>query len=1298
MLDLQDCWCGGPAFPEPFLRHELGRVLATQGLLPPESDALAGWAAVQRSLGSFRGAGGKLRVANHVIRPLAAQIGYSVPAPAPEVQTREGMEDGGLLLQAPGAHLRTWAADASIDLDAPQRTGRAYRFSVSRSAIRVLLTRGEHLGLLTNGTELRLLLCDPARPDSHVSIPLTGTQGWSTRRHVPDSFRLVMALAAPAGVRAIPKLLEAARLRQTRVTKDLRHQARTAVEGFLQSVLDDPRNAPVLEKYSDTTSLALTLWREALIVVYRLLFILKLESTTDPARGFSFASTDLWRNALSPNLALGPLVRRHLDHGHETGHMLETGLRTAFRVCGEGLSCSELAIAPLGGALFGPEAMPLLDQLLWGERGPALLLDNLLWTRPKGRERQRVHYGGLDVEELGHVYETLLELEPAIAATPAAKEPGGKSGRAATKDIMPGRFFLRAGLGRKTTGSYYTPQAFVRFLVQETLQPQIESRSTDSDPYPAAIIGLRVADPAAGSGHFLVEACRYLGEALYAACRDCDALAAAAEQQAHAASPERRQALLARAVTLRDRITALPDPDHTLMAYMPSRAAERGDAGVSQSRALAICRRLVAIHCLYGVDQNPLAVELAKLSIWLESYAEGLPLTFLDHRLVHGDSLTGSFAAHLQTLPVCGRPLEGAVTFGVAEQLRETIGKAITELRPLQATIGRDVSDLGAKAAAKARLDATLDPVRKLARAWSGAAMLGTPVADAAWLALARSVAEHGIWPKTLTGPQQELLLAGATALPWDLTFPDAFAGATGFDVVLSNPPWDIIQQNEKEFVAGSCAAVPGASTTRASRKRFLAHARIAKNLAQYREGFQRQHRAIGRLYLHQKTGRNGQGAAGKLDAYRVFAERVTALACGTGAIGMVVPSAFHANEGATGVRRLLLEQASIEWCLSFENRRKLFEIHSGFRFALLVARKPGPTKEVKCAFYLNDFTGLRSDSRLMRYDTRFIERSGGEYATLLELRGTQELAVARRMFLSHRRFSGWAHSRGVVLGRELNMTDDRALFRPIGRAANRVLHEGKTIHQFTDRWENRPRYTVPVVSLKDKPVVLRNSLYFRAACREIASATNERTAIAAILPPGSVCGHTVNVERQPHARPNAAALTTVALMNSYAFDWMLRQKTASHVSLFILEGIPAPELDARTEHFLVHAALRLCCNDAQFAPLWTEQLGETWREPTSGPSWPVLSGEARWHLRADVDALIARAYSLTRSHYECILRSFSHKALQAMPALCLAAFDAMGSGGCERFLRERDPYWDLSSPSDNARPLKSFRYGSTGC
>ena len=158
-----------------------------------------------------------------------------------------------------------------------------------------------------------------------------------------------------------------------------------------------------------------------MILVYRLLFILKLESAADPACAFSFASTSLWRGALSPNRALGPLVRRLLDHGHDTGRMLEDGLRFVFRAFRDGLSCSELSVTPLGGALFGAQATPLLDRLVWGERAVALLLDRLLWTTPKGRARERVHYGALDVEDLGRVYEALLELEPGITTAPMAR-------------------------------------------------------------------------------------------------------------------------------------------------------------------------------------------------------------------------------------------------------------------------------------------------------------------------------------------------------------------------------------------------------------------------------------------------------------------------------------------------------------------------------------------------------------------------------------------------------------------------------------------------------------------------------------------------------------------------------------------------------------------------------------------------------------------------------------------------------------------------------------------------------------
>ena len=406
-----------------------------------------------------------------------------------------------------------------------------------------------------------MLLCDPARLDSHIAIPLAGAGGWPDRSMAPDSYRLLLALAGPPGLAALPDILDAARLSQARVTKELRVQARAAVEGFLQALLDDPTNAAPLRQWTDRERLAGMLWQEELVLVYRLLFILKLESATDPARAFGFASTTLWRHGLSPNQALGPLVRRHLDQGQETGRMLGDGLHTVFRLFRNGLSCSELAIPPLGGALFGADSTPLLDALHWSEHAAALLLDRLLWTTPKGRERERVQYGPLDVEELGRVYEALLELEPGIAAGPMMRLRRGRlevvvskndpqcyrvldaanvddgetpdhSGVLLRQEIPAGRFYLRVGLGRKATGSYYTPHEFVRFLVRNTLGDMVCSRSPDDDPDPAAILALKVVDPATGSGHFLVEACRFLGEALYAACRLCDTQAAAAEAAA----------------------------------------------------------------------------------------------------------------------------------------------------------------------------------------------------------------------------------------------------------------------------------------------------------------------------------------------------------------------------------------------------------------------------------------------------------------------------------------------------------------------------------------------------------------------------------------------------------------------------------------------------------------------------------------------------------------------------------------------------------------------------------------------
>ncbi len=1165
-LDLGDCIVSGTALTAPFLRDGLR--------VSPE--AAQGWDALHASLGR----GGAQRVHQRVTSKLALALGYGPPRRQDAVATREGPEDGGYLLQADGVALRAWSAGCDTDLDAADRR------SMTRGAQRVLFARGERAGLLTNGDVLRLLLCDPIRADSSLSMPL---DVWRGLEAPPDSWRVLATLVHARSLPNLSAVLDAARLHQARVTTALRHQAKDAIVGFINALPDKGADAQAL-------------WRESLVLVYRLLFILKLESPAEPGLGFSFASTRLWRTALSPNRALGPLVRRHLDLGHDTGRMLESGLRTVFALFRDGVSCSELRIAPLGGALFGAGAMPLLDRLEWGDRAVAILLDKLIWT--SGKTRDRVHYGSLGVEDLGSVYEALLEQEPGIATEPLIRVRRGKQvslapANGAAPDVMPSGFFLRAGNGRKASGSFYTPHEFVRFLVRETLDPKIAALSPLDDPCPAALLTLKIVDPATGSGHFLVEACRYLGEALLAACRLCD------ERGLHG------------------RIAALPDPDATLVPYLPSR-------GYSENRARAICRRLVAVHCLYGCDRNKLAVELAKLSLWLESYAEGLPLTFLDHRLVHGDALTGPFVESLATLPVTGGPLDPLLAQGVTRRLRERMALARRLVGKLNASIGRDVADLAAKQAVKERLDALLFPLRQLTQAWTRSAMLRERDGDDLWLRLARHVAETGQWPENATQPDSD-------AIAWDLTFPEVFP--TGFSVVLGNPPWDVVQHNTKDFVAGYDPRVLEARTSweRARIEQdVLARPDIAAAFRTYRAGFEHLKHVAQRLYPCQRA------ASGNLDLYRLFAERNMSLAAADGAVGVLLPSAFHANDSSNGIRRLYFDNADLTWCLSFENRRRVFDIDSRFKFDLIVAQRPGPTMALRCGFYLERIEDATDTAKIMTYAPAFLAASGGGGLMPLELRGTADQRIAERLFAQPERLGHWCERRKIRLGRDLHMTDDAGCFLPAGVGALTV-HEGKTFHQYTDRWDTEPRYSVTPGKLR--PAIAEAARHGRLAFRDIARSNDERTMIAFMAPPGVVFGHTATVEKTPWARPQEDALALCALFNAFAFDWLVRQRAATHLSLYLLEALPVPRFSAAQLRFLAHAALRLSCP-------------RTDRDTVSrGPD----ANDQHWQLRARVDAMVAHAYELDRAAYAHVLASFTHRSYPQAPVLCLRAFDGTG-------------------------------------
>ncbi|HVY13961.1 MAG TPA: hypothetical protein VHB27_01945 [Rhodopila sp.] len=1142
-LDLRDCTLSGPALTESFL----------QDGLPPTSEAGHAWATAR--IGTMR--------------RITAALGYGRPVRQAPILTREGEEDGGFLARSGTVRLRVWSVACSSAPDPTHRT------SPTRVAQRVLFAARETAGLLIEGPVLRLLLCDASRSDTCLSVAI---DDWPARDSVPDSWRLLFTLIAARALPALPGILDRARLHQTKVTAALRIQAREAILGFVNAL---PARRGVT---------ASALWQDALILVYRLLFVLKLESAAGQA--FSFAASSLWRGAFSPNQALGPLVRRHLDFGHDTGRMLQDGLRRMFDLFRDGVRATGLSVAPLGGMLFGATTLPHLGSLDWGERAVAILLDRLIWLPNKpGLVRSRVHYGSLGVEDLGGVYEALLELEPRF-----------------TED---GTFLLHPGPGRKASGAYYTPRDFVRFLVRETLDPLIAARSPSYDPDPAALLRLKLVDPATGSGHFLVEACRHLSDAVLTAARQADALG------------------------LTDRIAAIPDPDATLVPYLPSH-------GDNETIARAICRRLVAVHCLYGCDRNPLAVTLAKLSLWLESWAEGLPLTFLDHRIVHGDALTGPFFAHLTTLPVTGGPLDPLLARDVIACLLARMTAARDLISRLDASIGRDLRDVAAKQAVKQEVDTLLSPLRRLAQAWAETAMTGARDGDDRWIALARAVmAADGPHPLVMVGegppfapPEADRAkhmeswhaaghddgtvgLSEPQSLSWDLIFPDVFPA--GFDIVLGNPPWDVVLPNSVDFVADIDPSVRLAATrqTRAAiQRRVLSDPAVAERFEAYRAGFERLKRIVPRLYPLQR------GASGSLDLYRLFAERALSLAAEDGTIGLVLPSAFHANAGAARLRRHYLDSTRIDWCLSFENRSRWFDIDSRFKFDLIVARRPGPTHALRCGFYLGHLAEVEESGRTMTYPRGFLDAAGGVHLTPPELRGVKDLRLAERLYTNPVRFGAWCEARRIRFGCDLHMTADAALFRPAGEGGL-VLHEGKTFHQFTTFWDTEPRYSVNEEALR--PAIATASRHVRLAFRDIARSNDERTMIACLAPAGTVFGHTATVEQAPWARDPTDAALLCAVLNSFPFDWLIRQKAATHLSLYLLNDLPMPALTPAQATFLASAATRGVPPPAE---------------------------------RARMDAVVAHGYGLDRAHYARLLAGFSHRSWPDAPEACLDAFD----------------------------------------
>ncbi len=555
----------------------------------------------------------------------------------------------------------------------------------------------------------------------------------------------------------------------------------------------------------------------------------------------------------------------------------------------------------------------------------------------------------------------------------------------------------------------------------------------------------------------------------------------------------------------------------------------------------------------------------------------------------------------------------------------------------------------------------------------------------------------------------------GKGGVVFELAFPEVFARGdgkqAGFDAVLGNPPWDALQPYAKEFFASFDLRVLDAPTRKEREvleSELAENAVVAASWEEYSTRIDAAKRIMERLSEHGGKQAGGHASGANSDVWQIFAERGVVLLGHGGSIGYVLPSAFHANQSATGLRQLYLEKMALRCCFSFENRKKLFDIDSRYKFAAVVARKNlRGTREFECGFYWYDLERLFDGHERLRYTAEFVRRTGGEYYTLLELRAQRDVDLADTVYSAATSMGRHLSTAQVRCGEEIHMTKGSHRFTSVAsllpagadlcdpdvadglRTRGYLpLHEGKTFHQYDDRWE-APRYLVGLKALADRPTWLRAAQHYRLAFRDIARSTDERTAIFCLLPPGVVCGNKAPCEREPHRRTTCDSLSILSVANSFVFDFVLRLKVQATVNLFILNSCPFPTLDATVRQFLAHSAVRLSCNDAAYAPLWTEQLGDSWRESTSRRTWPVLDGgDARWVVRSAIDAVVADAYGLNRAQYEQVLSTFNHKSYPKALKQCLAAFDELKAVGLDAFTKNRDPYWDIPLNESLPKPV----------
>ena len=903
--------------------------------------------------------------------------------------------------------------------------------------------------------------------------------------------------------------------------------------------------------------------------------------------------------------------------------------------------------------------------------------------------RKYINYRNLSVQQLGSIYERLLEYEVT------------RDGDEIT--VQPNIF------ARKGSGSYYTPDDLVQLILTETLEPLVEERKRAfrdkieelaQGDLPAhrrigqlkrldpatALLELKICDPAMGSGHFLVSLVDFMADRVIAAMAEAEL--EAPQEWGDYISP-----LGERIDTIRNTILANADErDWTI--------------DEEQLDDRHIIRRMVLKRCVYGVDKNPMAVELAKVALWLHTFTVGAPLSFLDHHLRRGDSLFGSWVK---------RGIDRAATYGAPLLLHEPMKRALRAASGMQivegltdaeiaeahrsADVFAEVEDMTAPLDALLRLIHALDWLDIKDKAGKDALKIffDGPFGDPLDIAMGRKEPdtrrEDGRRFAEILD-QARTLIAEENFLNWQVTFPGIWSDweedrlTGGFHAVIGNPPWDRMKLQQVEWFADRRPEIAMAQRA-ADRKKMIKALEDADDpLAQ--DYAKAAARAEAGTRMARKGGDYPLLSGGDVNLYSLFVERAMTIVEKSGLIGLLVPSGIASDKTASRFFKGVATEGRLKALYDFENRRTRYDlkpffedVDSRFKFCAFVA-SPSPTVQTaRCAFFLQAVSEL-SDPEIC------FSLSAGDFARVNPNTGTAPIFRTKRDADLTTKIYGNAvplvdQSSGdevkawpVKYVTMFHMTNDSGLFRtrkeleeqeaayPLGgntfgsASGNWLpLYEGKMVQAYDHRAasvlvnpENQHRPAQPFPTTEEQhqnPAWFPDPQFWVSASecgweksegwtlgfKEITAPTNMRTMISALFP---LVGFGNKVPLLKPQGKDRREWLLCANFNATPFDFAARQKVQGQtLNLFILEQFPVipPErydefrFGSKTAAEIVReAVLELTYTAHDMAP-FARDMGHVDDAGNVKPPF-VWDNERRLVLRARLDAVFFHLYGVT--------------------------------------------------------------------